>query len=140
MVRTRMTFASHWPARGLLDSRHRRRLARFALTIVLGCLLAGDPAHADPAAQARFHDELARQHYKARRYEQALREFFLEQRISPNPRIAFNIALCFQDLKRNEEAFQYLTEYLESSDDDPERRAYAEKAVQKLKPSLSLVR
>lgn len=103
------------------------------------CLLT-TVAAADPAAQARFHDELARGHYQARRFEEALREFFLEQRVSPNPRIAFNIALCFQDLRRNEEAFQYLSEYLASSDADTERRAYAERIVQALQMELALVR
>jgi outer membrane receptor for ferrienterochelin and colicins len=97
-------------------------------------------ARADPAAQARFHDELAREHYKAARFEQALREFFIEQRISPNPRIAFNIALCFQALKRREEAFQFLEEYLASADADPVRRAYAEHVAGELKQSLALVR
>ena len=103
------------------------------------CALASSTAVADPAAQARFHDELARSHYSAGRFEQALREFFLEQRISPNPRISFNIALCFQDLKRGEDAFQFLSEYLASSDADPERRAYAEKAIASLKTSLALL-
>jgi outer membrane receptor for ferrienterochelin and colicins len=97
-------------------------------------------ARADPAGQARFHDELARSHYKAGRFEQALREFFLEQRASPNPRISFNIALCYQELKRKEEAFQYLSEYLDSPDSDAERRAYAERVASRLKQSLALVR
>lgn len=97
------------------------------------------PAFADPAAQARFHDELARGHYAKGRYEEALREFFLEQRVSPNPRISFNIALCFQELKRSEEAFLYYSEYLASDDADVERRAYAERRVQALSPQLALV-
>jgi hypothetical protein len=111
-----------------------------SLLLLCTCWLTPAIAHADPAAQARFHDELARGHYKARRYEQALREFFLEQRISPNPRIAFNIALCYQDLKRQEEAFQYLAEYLASDDADTGRRSYAQTAVLSLKQSLALVR
>jgi outer membrane receptor for ferrienterochelin and colicins len=110
--------------------------APLALTAL--CLLA-QPAAGDPAAQARFHDELARGHYKAGRFEQALREFFLEQRLSPNPRIAFNIALCFQELKRNEEAYQYFAEYLASADADPERRAYASRVIAALKTLLALV-
>jgi hypothetical protein len=113
-------------------------VAGWAAALTLWLLPAG--ARADDAARARFHDELARGHYQAGRFEQALREFFLEQRISPNPRIAFNIALCFQSLSRKEEAFQYLTEYLASDDADPERRDYAAKAVATLTPSLSLVR
>lgn len=100
------------------------------------CLTTG-MAQADPAAEARFHDELARSHYQARRFEAALREFFLEQRISPNPRIAFNIALCFQELKQPEEAFLYFNEYLAGADQDAERRSYAERTIEALKPRLA---
>ena len=95
---------------------------------------------ADTAAQARFHDELARDHYRARRFDAALREFFLEQRISPNPRIAFNIALCFQELGRHEEAFQYFQEYLASQDEDAERRNYPARTLEESKQNLALVR
>jgi len=122
-------------------SANRRRFGRFGAAAAALCIgLTAQSARADDAANARFHDELARGHYKAGRFEQALREFFLEQRISPNPRIAFNIALCFQDLKRKEEAFQYFSEYLASDDVDAERREYARKTVDELKSALSLVR
>lgn len=123
-----------------LRSQRRYRPSWIRWLTLAACWLTSARALADPAGQARFHDELARNHYQAGRLEQALREFFLEQRISPNPRIAFNIALCFQGLKRNEEAFQYLSEYLASSDDDPDRRAYSERVVASLKQSLALVR
>jgi outer membrane receptor for ferrienterochelin and colicins len=126
-----------------VQRRHRHsppRYARTASLVLLACCLKAQPASADPAAQARFHDELARQHYQAKRFEQALREFFLEQRISPNPRIAFNIGLCFQDLSRDEDAFQYFSEYLASDDPDPGRRRYAEQVVQSLRGKLALVR
>jgi hypothetical protein len=96
-------------------------------------------AAADPAAQARFHDELARKHYERGNYEGALREFFLEQRVAPNPRIAFNIALCFQELKREADAFLYFQEYLESGDVDPERQADAKKAIAELESRTARV-
>jgi outer membrane receptor for ferrienterochelin and colicins len=117
----------------------RSRLALRALVVAM-CLLASRTAQADPAAQARFHDEIARSEYKKGRFESALREFFLEQRVSPNPRIAFNIALCFQELKRDQEAFHYFSQYLASDDTDPERRAYAERTVEALNRTLARVR
>ena len=104
-------------------------------------------AHADRAEQARFHDELARRYVEqARRtgqrrfLEMALREFLLEQRIAPNPRIVFNIALCFQQLGRNAQAFHYFDEYTASDDDDAARRASAAEAMRTLRPRLALVR
>lgn len=117
----------------------RSRLALRAL-VLTACLLASGTAHADPAAQARFHDEIARSEYEKGRFQSALREFFLEQRVSPNPRIAFNIALCFQELKRDQEAFHYFSQYLASDDTDAERRGYAERTVEALKRTLALIR
>lgn len=105
----------------------------------LACTCITKMAHADPAAQARFHDELARNAYQERSFKVALREFFLEQRISPNPRIAYNIALCFQELKRSDEAFLYFSEYLGSDDADPDRRAYAQRSVAELESKTARV-
>jgi PEGA domain len=105
----------------------------------LACTFFAGTAHADPAAQARFHDELARNAYQTRSFKTALREFFLEQRISPNPRIAYNIALCFQELKRNDEAFLYFNEYLASDDADPDRRAYAQRIASELEGKTARV-
>jgi outer membrane receptor for ferrienterochelin and colicins len=104
-----------------------------ATAVLMACCLATSLAEADPAAQARFHDELARNYYRLRNFDAALREFFLEQRLSPNPRIAFNIALCFQQIERSEDAFLYFSEYLASDDSAPERRQYAERTVESLK-------
>ena len=111
----------------------RTRATILTAGVLMACSVATQVARADPAAQARFHDQLARTYYNARSFEAALREFFLEQRVSPNPRIAYNIALCFQDLDRREEAFLYFGEYLASDDSDPERRSYAERTVESLK-------
>lgn len=91
------------------------------------------------AAQARFHDELARAHYDAGRFEEAAREFFLEQRLAPNPRVTFNIALCFDQLGRADQAFLYFSEYLASAEDEA-RRAYAVRAIERLEPKVAQVR
>jgi outer membrane receptor for ferrienterochelin and colicins len=107
------------------------------------CLLSpfwSQVAQADPAAEARFHDDAARKHYEAGDYEKALREFFLEQRAAPNPRIAFNIALCFQELKKDEDAYHFFREYLASRDDDPKRRATAESTLRQLESRVARVR
>jgi outer membrane receptor for ferrienterochelin and colicins len=116
-----------------------RRLIAHGTLALLSAVLVTASGRADPAAQARFHDEVARREYAANRFENALREFFLEQRISPNPRIAFNIALCFQALKRPEESFHYFSEYIASDDRAPERRGYAERKLAELRRSLALI-
>jgi outer membrane receptor for ferrienterochelin and colicins len=99
------------------------------LLALLTLLTLAPVVRADPAAQARFHDERARHHYELREYEAAIREFLLEERLAPNPRTKFNVAVCFQQLDRSADAFAYFTEYLASEDQDPERRRYAEDAL-----------
>lgn len=97
----------------------------------------GSTAQADDAAAARFHDRRAREHYAEGRYEEAAREFFLEQRIAPNPRVVFNIAVCLQLLGRSADAFQMFTEYLAGDDDNDEREARARAAVEELSPLVA---
>ncbi len=110
-----------------------------AALVMLALALDASTARGDAAAQARFHDEMARRHYEKKRYEDAVREFFLEQRLAPNPRIAFNIALCFEHLRREEDAYLYFAEFLASADQDAGRRAYAENALAKLATRVALV-
>lgn len=113
----------------------------FALLVLASVLLAAFApiAHADDAEEARFHDELARRHYAARRYEDAIREFFLERDLAPNPRVTFNIALCFDELDRDADAYLMFAEYLAGDDTDPERRRLAEAAIARLAPRVALV-
>ena len=110
-------------------------------TVLVACLcLWSGSARADDAAQARFFDQLARRHYAAGEYREALRAFFEEQRLAPNPRIAFNIALCFERLDEKASAYTYYVEYLGSRDEDPTRRQYAEVARNRLGKTISRVK
>lgn len=110
----------------------------FALVLLLTAV--AQPAHADPAAQARFFDEVAREHYSARRYREALSAFFEEQRLAPNPRTVFNIALCFERLDDPARAFAFYEEYLTAGEAAPERTSYADKAKAKLAGRVARVR
>jgi hypothetical protein len=114
-----------------------RRVA--VILSLLSCCSLAVPASADVAAEARLHDELAREHFRHRRYEAALREFFFEHRLAPNPRILFNIALSFDALRRGEDAFLFYSEYLTHDDDDAERRRLATDAVARLAPRVARV-
>lgn len=111
-----------------------------AVAAVLCATAAPRPASADDAAQARIHDALARSHFEAGRYEAALREFFLEQRIAPNPRISFNIGVCLLRLRQRDDAYMAFQEYLAGGDDDVERRGVAEQQVADLEPQVARVR
>jgi hypothetical protein len=109
------------------------------LAALLGLATAGGVARADDAEEARFHDGLARQHYEAGRYEQTIREFFFEQRLASNPRVGFNIALCFDQLHRDDDAYLFFREYLASDDDDASRRSLAQQAIARLEPRVARV-
>ncbi|HBQ09783.1 MAG TPA: hypothetical protein DEF51_00865 [Myxococcales bacterium] len=115
------------------------RLA-LGLFAALGCALSAVPARADRAAEARFHDEAARRHYDAGRYDAAVREFMIGQRIAPNPNTLLNIAFCFRALERNEEAYMYFAEFLAADTEHAERRARAEEALEALRPRVALLR
>jgi len=101
------------------------------------------PAVADTAAQSRFHDQRARRFYQQGRYEEAIQEFFLVQRLVPSSLALFNIGLCFRQLGRESEAFLAMSEYLASlPPDDPDdgRRAQAEQLLERLAPEVARVR
>jgi hypothetical protein len=89
-------------------------------------------ARADDAEEARFHDELGRQHYDAHRFDQALREFFEVARLAPSPRTTFNIAVCFDLLHREDDAYLFFREYMASDDTDAERHTFATTALARL--------
>ena len=114
-----------------------RMLAALALATTTLCVAI--PARADVAAEARFHDEAARSHYAAGRYDAAVREFMFENRLTPNPNITLNIAFCFQQMNRRDEAFMYFSEYLAATQDVADRRAQAERALAQLRPEVALV-
>lgn len=110
------------------------------LSLLAGLSSLAPHARADAAAEARFHDEIARRDYAARRYEDAVREFMVEQRLAPNPNIVFNIALCFRRLNRHADAYMYFAEYLAAGDPDEGRQRESEAALSELRPHVALVR
>ncbi|MBX3268648.1 MAG: PEGA domain-containing protein [Sandaracinaceae bacterium] len=114
------------------------RLALLALAL----LFVAPVARADDAAMARFHHEQAGQHYRAGRFDRAVQEFFLAQRLSPNSRTVYNIGLCFLRMRRPADAFFFLSEYLALDDDGDgaeARRGFAESSLRTLAPSVARV-
>jgi outer membrane receptor for ferrienterochelin and colicins len=110
------------------------------LALLAGVVVASGEAAAQQAPRASFHDEEARAHYRAGRYEAAVRALFIVDRLAPNPRNHFNIALCFEQLGRAALATYYFSAYLEGGDDAPERRTYAREALARLERRVARVR
>lgn len=117
------------------------RIIHCARTLLIGCALWGvsSSALADAAAQARFHDRMARRHYESGKYSDAVREFYQSNQLAPNPRTSFNIALCFQQLKRPADAFMMFSEYLASGEEAPDRAKYAREALAALTGKVARV-
>lgn len=110
---------------------------------LLFTILVARVALADDAAVARYHDERARAHYAAGRTRDAIAEFLISNRISPNPRVLFNVAQCFYQLRQHEEAFHYYVRYLamdDSGDENEERRRIAQTDLAALESLVARVR
>lgn len=117
------------------------RTRPFGLALLLLCLGMITPVYvrADDAEESRFHDALAREHYTAHRFEDALREFFEAARLAPSPRITFNIAVCFDLMHEENDAYLFFREYVGTDDQDPERRRFATEALARLGATVARV-
>jgi outer membrane receptor protein involved in Fe transport len=115
-----------------------RRLA--VLVVVLGILGSGARARAeDVADEAQFHFARGAQLYRQGRFEDALSEFYVSNRLVANRNVQFNIARCLEQLKLYDEAFRAWSE-MERKEAPPAERATIAAAIEKLRPHLALVR
>jgi hypothetical protein len=95
------------------------------------------PARADPATEARIHFRRGIELVKQRRLQAALEQFFLANRLAPNPNIVFNIALCLDKLGRPEEAFVYYRELARRPDLEAADRRRVRAALRRLEPRIA---
>jgi outer membrane receptor for ferrienterochelin and colicins len=98
------------------------------------------PARADSSAdEAEIRFLRGTAHYKAGRYEEALGDFFMSNRLAPNRNVVFNIARSYEALHRYEESYRYYVEYL-AAESSPDERRVAEQKLQELAPRVALLR
>jgi hypothetical protein len=118
--------------------------------LALSLLLAmSAPAAAQDFAQARMLFERGNE-----RFEQGMRargprraallneaiDLFLESYgIAPNRNVAFNAAVTFKELGRNEDAFTFFTRYLEFEDLSEEEQRVGRERRDELRPSVAVV-
>ena len=114
---------------------------RTLLLILALALLAGLPARADSVAdEADFRFRRAASLYREGKIEDALGEFLASNRLVQNHNVAFNIARCFEQLKRFNEAYRWYIEILGEKDLPADDRRAVEAALGRLGNSLALVR
>ena len=99
------------------------------------------PARADSQAdEADFRFRRGAALYREGKTEEALGEFLASNRLVGNRNVAFNIARCFEQLKRFNEAFRWYAEILATKDLPEADRKPLEAAIQRMAPSLALLR
>jgi outer membrane receptor protein involved in Fe transport len=109
-----------------------------ALGALLLTLLAV-PARADNTADEadlRFRRGVGA--YRARRFDDALAEFFQSNRLVKNRNVLLNIARCYEQLKRYDEAYRYYAEVLGESP-SPEDLRLVEESQARLAPRVALL-
>ncbi len=91
-----------------------RRRCLCILWVLLCLYLAPRNAHADDVAdEADTQFNLGTELYQAGKYELALSHFLASNRLARNKNVLFNIARCYEQLRRFPEAHRYYTRALE---------------------------
>ena len=109
--------------------------------LVLAALALPFAARADSIADEadhRFRRGAAL--YREGRVDEALGEFLASNRLVHNRNVLFNIARSFEQLRRPNEAHRWYTEILAEPELKSDDRAAVESALQRLEPSLALLR
>lgn len=118
-----------------------RALPGLALLILLGAqpaMAQAPSANVDLAEEADLHFQQAIDHYRAGRFEKALEHLLRSNRLVPNRNVAFNIARCYEQLGRFDEAFRHYHDVL-SAEPDPKGQANAREAIARIQPRVALI-
>ncbi len=89
------------------------------------------PADSKPAAteedqQAKDAYSAGVEHFKAKRYADAIREFNKAYRVDPNPVLVFNMARAFEELEEYDSAIEYYRRYLEMAPESEDSASVAD--------------
>src|SRR5262245_34713632 len=102
-----------------------RTLGRLIAVVALIGALTQTVRAAGPAERAKARETFraAQQHYKLAEYEKALEAFKETYRLVEDPSLLFNIAQCYRQLNRKEEAIRFYRTYLHDSQDSDNRES-----------------
>jgi len=101
-----------------------------ARAVVVATLLAAAPqatlaqsssVEAATPAQAAYQSGVG--HFKARRFEDAIREFNKAYRLDPNPVLVFNMARAFEETRQYASAIEFYRRYLTMAPESPDRQS-----------------
>ena len=116
--------------------------ATLALALALAVLLlAGPGARADSVAdEADYRFNRATALYRAGKLEDALGEYLFSNRLVHNKNVLFDIARCYEQLKKFNEAYRWYADILGERDLPAPERDSVQAALQRLAPALALAR
>jgi outer membrane receptor for ferrienterochelin and colicin len=109
------------------------------IPLILGLIL-GHPAWAqeNTAEEADLAFELGIEDYQRGKYRQALVHLLRSNRLARNKNVVFNIARCYENLERYEDAYQRYTDYVDL-EGDPEARQDGLTALSRIAEKVALV-
>lgn len=89
------------------------------------------------ADEAEVEFRLGNASFLAGRYEQALAHYFASHRLVPNRNVIFNIAKCYENLRRYVEAYRYYSSYLETASEA--ERPEVRKALERIERRVGII-
>ncbi|MCS6799328.1 MAG: TonB-dependent receptor [Myxococcota bacterium] len=93
----------------------------------------------DLADEADLRFELGVEAHRRGDCRTALTHYHASNRLAYNRNVVFNVARCYEQLGRYAEAYRYYADYLDETTDAEERRT-AERALERIRPHVALVR
>lgn len=108
--------------------------ALLGLAVILGGVRG---ARADDATEAKLRFDRGVAFIERGEVRQALDEFFVSNRLSPNPTATYNIAACLEALERFAEAFSTYSAYLEGFELGAEERSSGRAALARILPKVA---
>jgi hypothetical protein len=108
-----------------------------ALVGIVGAFGWAEPAHADDATEAKLRFDRGVAFINSGRVRRALDEFFVSNRLSPNPTATYNVAACLEALDRLDEAYSTYASYLQGFKLSDAERQSGTKAVERILPKVA---
>ena len=111
------------------------------LGLLLSLLLLPVPTLADNTAdEADVAFEVGNAAYNQGDYVEALRSYFTSYRLVPNRNVLYNIARCYEELARYNEAYRYYNDLAQQEGLSASDTTSVRRALERLRPKVALVR
>lgn len=118
---------------------------RLSSLLAAALVFAASTAHAqrdarlDLAAEADLHFERGVERQQRGDCAGALEHYLLSNRLAYNKNVVFNIAACFEELGRYDQAYRYYADYAAEELEEADRQA-AEQALARIRRRVALIR